>query len=186
VGLNFIDLFLIAIALSMDAFSVSMSCGIKLKKNNYPKFIKISLAFGTFQAIMPLIGYYFSNTFLKNFLDSYTSILTFSVFFLLGLKTSYDYFSKENTEQIKYCTCEGYKCLTTLAIATSIDAFLIGSVLGLAHTKLVFPLILIGIVTIMNSYLGCLLGNKAISRLKQKSTLVAALILFLLAFKSLF
>ena len=185
-GPNFIDLFLIAVALSMDAFSVSLSCGIKLEKNNYPKFIKISLAFGAFQAIMPLLGYFFSNTFLKNFLYNYAGILTFCVFFLLGLKTSYDYFSKEKSEQVRHCSCEGYKCLTTLAIATSIDAFLIGSVLGLTQTKLVFPLILIGSVTIINSYLGCILGNKAISKLKQKSTIVAALILFMLAFKSLF
>ncbi|OFZ61309.1 MAG: hypothetical protein A2328_11450, partial [Bdellovibrionales bacterium RIFOXYB2_FULL_36_6] len=125
-------------------------------------------------------------TFLKVFLDNYTSILTFSVFFLLGLKTSYDYFSKEKFQDITPCSCEGYRCLTTLAIATSIDAFLIGSVLGLGQTKLIFPLLLIGGVTLINSYLGCLMGNKAIGKLKQKSTLVAALILFILAFKSLF
>lgn len=182
---DFLDLLLIAFALSLDAFSVSISCGIKLKKNHFIKFIKISLAFGLFQAFMPFLGWLMTNALLKDFIVAYAKWVTALVFFLLALKTFHDYYTSLNSKDDKCCDCDGYKCLTTLAIATSIDAFVVGSVLGVQDNSLMISVILIGVVTFFNSILGCLLGNRSITLLQDKSRVVSGLILLVLAIKSL-
>lgn len=182
--MNTLDILLVAIALSLDAFSVAISCGIKLKKDNYSKFIKISLAFGLFQAIMPILSFMLTHSFIRGYFESYAKWIAFAVFFSLGLKTIYDFYIEKNETEDKNCECQDHKCLTTLAFATSIDAFLIGFVLGIHRVSLLIPVIVIGLITFIHSIIGCILGNKSVTILQEKSRLIAALILILLAVKS--
>jgi len=180
-----VEIVLIAIALSLDAFSVSISCGIKLAKTRYIKYLKIASAFGIFQAIMPVFGYILSYSFLNKFLVNYSKWITFLVFFLLGIKTLYDYFQAKINEECLQCSCDGFKCLVTLAIATSIDAFLVGAVLGMQNTPMLFSVITIGVITFINSMIGCIMGNKLSVFFREKSRIAAAIILFILAIKPL-
>jgi len=184
--MNILDLTLIAVALSLDAFSVSISCGIKLPPKAYKKFLKISLAFALFQAVMPLGGHLLTRTLLATYISAYSKWISFSVFLLLGAKTIYDFFFSKESDECKSCNCTSLHCLTGLAVATSIDAFLVGGVLGLQGQSLLYPLILIGVITLMNSMIGCLLGNRSVTLLKEKARLLAGLILIALAIKSLF
>lgn len=180
------ELLLIALALSLDAFSVALSCGMRLPANRYRKFLKIALAFGVFQAIMPLLGSLFSRLLLARYIAQYSYLVSFVVFGVLGGKTFYDYFKSQSEEGTGSCNCEGYRCLTSLAVATSIDAFLIGSVLGLKQVSLPVAAAWIGIVTFANSLIGCLLGNKAVGFLSRYSRPLAGVILVALAIKALF
>ncbi len=183
--MNHFEIFLIAIALSLDAFSVSISCGIKLKSNHYQKFLKISLFFGVFQAVMPIIGYILSNSLLKEMLKDYANWIAFTVFMILGLKTITDHFiKKEISDEGFCCMCDGYKCLISMSIATSIDALLIGFVLGIQDIPLVIPIIAIGVITFINSLLGCFLGNRSVSFLGKRAQIIAGLILIMLAIKA--
>lgn len=184
--MNIIELVLIAFALSLDAFSVSITCGIKLHSKMYGKFFKIAVFFGLFQALMPIAGYYLTKTFLKEFVDSYANWVTFTIFFILAIKTFYDYYMDQNQKISSCCECRGYSCLTTLAVATSIDAFLVGSVIGIRSSSFFASIILIGVITFINSIIGCLLGNHSLTFFKDKSRILAGIILLILAFKAIF
>ena len=179
------ELLLISLALSLDAFSVALSCGMRLPANRYRKFLKIALAFGIFQAFMPLLGSVFSKLLLARYIAQYSYLISFVVFAALGLKTFYDFFAAHKEGAPEACVCRGYRCLMSLSIATSIDAFLIGSVLGLKEVSLVAAMSWIGAVTFMNSLIGCLLGNKAVGFLSHYSRLLAGVILMVLAVKAL-
>lgn len=180
------ELFLISLALSLDAFSVALSCGMRLPADRYRKFLKIALAFGLFQAIMPLLGSVLSKYLLAQYIARYSGWISFLVFGALGAKTFYDFFASGKEEAVKPCTCAGYRCLMSLAVATSIDAFLIGSVLGLSDVSLAVSVAWIGVITFVNSLIGCLLGNKAVGFLNRYSRLLAGVILMALAIKALF
>jgi len=180
------ELLLISVALSLDAFSVALSCGMRLPTNRYRKFLKIALAFGLFQAVMPLLGSVLSRYLLARFIAQYSYLISFLVFAALGLKTFYDFFASRKEETRDTCACRGYRCLLSLAIATSIDAFLIGSVLGLKEVSLAVAATWIGAVTFMNSLIGCLLGNRAVGFLNHYARLLAGVILLALAIKALF
>jgi putative Mn2+ efflux pump MntP len=97
----------------------------------FRKFLKIALAFGLFQAVMPLLGSVLSKFFLARYIAQYAYLISFLVFAALALKTFYDFFTSGTEETKATCACSGYRCLVSLSIATSIDAFLIGAVLGL-------------------------------------------------------
>ena len=180
------ELFLISLALSLDAFSVALSCGMRLPADRYRKFLKIALAFGIFQAVMPLLGSMCSRLLLARYIARYSFFVSFLVFAALGLKTFYDFFTDATGESREACACKGYRCLLSLAVATSIDAFLIGSVLGLKQISLPVAVTWIGAVTFINSLIGCLLGNKAVGFLNRYSRILAGTILLALAVKSLF
>jgi putative Mn2+ efflux pump MntP len=179
------ELLLISLALSLDAFSVALSCGMRLPADRYHKFLKIALAFGLFQAAMPFLGSVLSKFLLARYIAQYSSLISCLVFGLLGLKTFYDHFAAREGESQGMCACKGYRCLIPLSIATSIDAFLIGSVLGLKHVSLPLALTLIGVVTFLNSLIGCLLGNKAVGFLNRYARLLAGMILMVLAVRAL-
>lgn len=181
-----LELFLISLALSLDAFSVALSCGMRLPTDRYRKFLKIALAFGLFQAVMPMLGSVLSKYFLAQYIAQYSYVISFLVFGALGLKTFYDFFVSGAEGAKDTCACKGYRCLLSLAVATSIDAFLIGSVLGLRQVSLAVAVSWIGAVTFINSLIGCLLGNKAVGFLNRYARLLAGVILVALAVKSLF
>ena len=180
------ELLLISLALSLDAFSVALSCGMRLPANRYRKFLKIALAFGLFQAVMPLLGSVLSKLLLARYIAQYSYLVSFVVFAALGLKTFYDFFTSGTEGSKVTCDCRGYRCLLSLAVATSIDAFLVGAVLGLREVSLVMAVSWIGVVTFLNSLIGCLLGTKVVGFLNRYSRLLAGVILMVLAIRALF
>lgn len=184
--MNLIELFLISLALSLDAFAVALSCGMRLPEDRYRKFLKIAGAFGVFQAFMPLLGSILSKYLLARYIAQYSYIISFLVFGALAAKTFYDFFAARDADAQAACACAGYRCLLSLAVATSIDAFLIGSVLGLKAVSLPVAAAWIGAVTFVNSLVGCFLGNKAVGFLTRYSRLLAGVILAILALRALF
>ena len=181
-----LELFLISLALSLDAFAVALSCGMRLPGNRYRKFLKIALVFGVFQALMPLLGALCSKVLLARAVARYSPILCCAVFALLGGKTIYDFFAVRSEEGRLLCRCDSPRCLVSLAIATSLDAFLIGSVLGLKAVSLGVAVAWIGGITFLNSLIGCLLGNRAVGFLARYSRLLAGAILLALAVRAWF
>jgi putative Mn2+ efflux pump MntP len=183
--MSLLSLLGISLALSLDAFAVAMSCGMRLPASHYRKFLKIALAFGLFQAVMPLLGSLLSRYFLAQHIARYSGIISFLVFAALGGKNFYDFFSTRQEAARVPCLCDSPRCLLTLGIATSIDALLIGSVLGLRAGSLTVVVAWIGAVTFLNSLIGCFLGNQAVGFLRRYSRLMAGLILLALAITAL-
>jgi putative Mn2+ efflux pump MntP len=179
------ELLLISLALSLDAFAVALSCGMRLPVNRYAKFLKIAAAFGIFQALMPLLGAVVSKYLLAHYIARYSYLVSFLVFATLGGKTFWDFFAREQAAS-DACVCDRARCLVSLAVATSIDAFLIGSVLGLRAVSLAWAVSWIGAITFLSSLIGCVLGNRAVGLLTRFSRLLAGTILVALAIRALF
>lgn len=180
--MNLLTLVFIAIALALDAFTVSLICGIKIHHLSLRKFFKISCFFAGFQAFMPLIGVLIGDL-LHDKISTYSSIIAFLIFIALGIKTLIDYFSKSKSENCNYCQCANLTCLVSLATATSIDALLVGVIFAFHEIHLLQALFIIGFVTFIISFIGCLMGNRLGRSLGKKATLVAGIILLGLAIK---
>lgn len=185
--MQFWTVFLIALALSLDAFATSISCGIKMGQIQIKKFFKIAAVFGLFQAGMPLLGWMFGH-FIKDFIQAFDHWIAFTVFALLAGKTFYDAFFNKSDDEEKSCdncACKNNSCLLFLGIATSIDAFVIGLLFALYQVQLVASVVLIGVVTFVVSLLGCFIGLKARHLFGKWAEVVAGVILLALAIKAL-
>ncbi|WP_324171848.1 manganese efflux pump MntP family protein [Sulfurimonas sp.] len=176
-----LEVLILALALSMDAFAVSIGLGVKNKKDIKVLALKAGIFFGIFQAIMPLIGY-LGGVGLKEYIGEYDSIIAFVLLMIIGLKMIYEAFGK-NTEDT--LTIISNKVLLTLAIATSIDAMAAGFTLHLFNLNPIISLILIGITTFIFSILGVYIGSKGGGKYESKAEIFGGIILILIGFKIL-
>ncbi|MCS7179909.1 MAG: manganese efflux pump MntP family protein, partial [bacterium] len=133
--------FLIGLSLSMDAFSVSVVSGSLIAKKKILNSFKISLSFGFFQFIMPILGWFTGIKFLKYVAD-FDHIVAFAILFIIGIKIIYESKKIEKTIDIGK-----FSVLFLLSIATSIDAYAIGLTFSLLKIKVLTPSLIIGLTT---------------------------------------
>jgi len=144
-----IDIFLLAIAMSIDAMVVSFSQGLIFKTNKCKNSLLLAFFFGFFQFFMPILGY-FLTTGVYKYLQNIDNYIVMAIFLVLGVKFIIDAF-EEKKERV---CCIGFSCLFMLAVATSIDAFGAGISICFAKANIWNAAILIGIITFINSQLG--------------------------------
>jgi manganese efflux pump family protein len=151
-------LIFLAIALAMDAFAVSVTNGISIKKIKIRHAITIGLFFGVFQAVMPVVGWLLGG-FFTIFLSNFAHWIAFFILLIIGGKMIYESLQsrKENSE-----IETSFKIFTILilAIATSIDAFAVGISFSFLQIEILFAVIVIGIVTFVLSFIGVMIGKK--------------------------
>jgi putative Mn2+ efflux pump MntP len=179
-----LDIILIALGLSMDAFAVSISMGLN-QGNNKHKFLlgfEAGTVFGGYQAIMPLLC-----IFLFSIIGKYVAFLkgylAFVVLLIIGFKMIVEAFKKDDCE-IKKSINLIY--LLILGFATSIDAFFIGVSLVRFDFNIYFAVIIIGIITFLFSFFGVILGRKIGCKFEKRAEIFGGVILILLAFKMFF
>ncbi len=197
--MNSLDILILAIALSIDACVVSFSNGLIFTHNKRINSLMLASAVGFFQFLMPIIGFFLAQS-VNKYVEPYDHWIVFGIFVLLGLKFIKDAFKKEKEEKINCYLCFSYILL--VAIATSIDALGAGVSIafsGVANdfafsflspifgegTKILFPAILIGVVTFLNSLLGFWSGYLVKKLPTRNLEITAGLILIILAFKIL-
>jgi manganese efflux pump family protein len=182
--LGIIEIILIAIGLSMDAFAVSLCKGLKMQRINHHHALVISLFFGGFQAIMPLIGWFLGSQFQK-YISAFDHWIAFALLVFVGAKMVLEAVKTESEETD--CNSEhlDYKELFMLAIATSIDALAVGISFAFLETRILPSVLVIGLITFGLSYLGVALGNRFGSRFKSKAELAGGIILILIGIKIL-
>lgn len=166
------DVFLLAVALSIDAFIVSFSCGLVVKKNKKKNGYKMAAANGFAQFAMPVLGWYGTNT-IGDYVGAFDHWIVFFVFLILGLKFIKD--AMENKEAscnlpVKHIT---FKVLLIASFATSIDAFVAGVSLYFISVSIWLAAILIGVVTFINSLIGFRM-NKLFKKIPTKYIEAAA------------
>ena len=122
--MGIVDVILLALALAVDAFIVSFSYGLILKKNRYINAIKLGLATGLGQFIMPVIGWYGTNI-VHGYIESIDHWLAFAVFLALGLKVIDDALNEDDNAQ-NLSRELTFKILLMIGLATSIDALVTG------------------------------------------------------------
>ncbi len=180
--MSILDIFILAIALSMDACVVSFSNGLVFTHNKRINSLMLALSVGFFQFLMPVIGYFLGKSVAK-YVDAYDHWIVFAIFIFLGMKFIKDAFKEEKEEKINCYLCWSYIFL--VSVATSIDALGAGVSIAFTGSKILIPALIIGIVTFVNSLLG-FWGGYLFKKFPTKNLEISAgLILIVLAFKIL-
>ena len=179
--MSWIELFLIGVGLSMDAFAVSICKGLSMKKLRWRQGLLVGVFFGGFLAMVPLIGWARGRQ-----VGKYFTPVEHRVAFLLlgdiGGKMIWDGFHGEDE------TCPvGFdlKELTMMAIATSIDALAVGITFAFLQVDILPAVGLIGLTTFTISLGGVWIGHRFGSKYKDKATLAGGIILCLIGLKIL-
>jgi putative Mn2+ efflux pump MntP len=176
-----LEIFLLAFALSMDAFAVSIGLGVKNKYFDTFLAFKVALFFGFFQGLMPLFGH-LSSIGLGSTIESIDHWVAFILLSVLGGKMLYESFGENIEDDIAQIT---NKLLFYLAIATSIDAMAAGFTLNLLQLDPYISMIIIGIITFIFSFAGVYIGSKGGGFLEEKSEKIGGVILIGIGFKIL-
>ena len=180
--MGFLELFLLAVGLAMDAFAVSIGNGLSMKKQNPKAAFAIAFSFGLFQALMPTLGYFLGSAFediIRQF-DHYIALIFLG---FIGGKMIFDGIKeliadkKGETEEITEFKLTFGKLLIQ-AVATSIDALIVGvSFAALPDVNIWTAVLLIGVVTFVISLLGVFSGKKFGQLLGSKAEIFGGIIL---------
>lgn len=176
---NMIEVIILAVALSMDAFAVSI--GLGAKKYSPGLALKAGLYFGIFQALMPLIGYLAGKGVL-GWIAVYANWVAFGLLALIGAKMIYEGTQEGIEDDISIIT---NKMMLILAIATSIDAMAAGFSLTQLEANPFIACFVIGIITFSFSIAGVFVGRKSGTWLESKAEIFGGLVLILMGIKML-
>ena len=179
--MELLDISLMGTGLAADACAVSLSSGLVIRHIKFNKALKIALAFGVFQAIMPLIGWFTALSF-REFLVQTNHWFSFILLAIIGGKMIYETFKTET--ETKFNPLDNYT-LIGLAIATSIDALAAGLSLSVLKISILSTAAAIGIITFALSFVSVYLGHKWGKLCKFKLEIVGGMILIFLGSKIL-
>jgi putative Mn2+ efflux pump MntP len=171
-----IELLILAFALCMDAFAVSLGIGAKDKN----AALKTAIYFGVFQGVMPLIGFAIGKK-SAEYIADFDHWIAFVLLCFLGLKMIYESFKKDEYKNFRTT----HKMLFLLAIATSIDALAAGFTLIFFDLPLHVSIGIIIFVTFTLSFLGVKMGAKSNKRLGSKAEIIGGTILMGIGIKIL-
>ena len=179
--MGLIELVLIAVGLSMDAFAVSVCKGLAMPKCTFKKAAIVGLWFGGFQALMPAIGYVLGAQF-QEAIASIDHWIAFVLLALIGGNMIHE--ALDNDEEEADASLD-VKTMFLLAVATSIDALAIGITFAFLKVSIIPAVCFIGIVAFIISFAGVKIGNVFGVRYKNKAEIVGGVILILLGLKIL-
>ena len=183
----FIEILLIGVGLSMDAFAVSICKGLGMTKVNRKQALTIGLYFGGFQALMPFIGYMLGIRFEK-YITSIDHWISFILLGFIGGKMVYEAVKEKDDDAVvekDLALNQGEMLL--LAIATSIDALAVGIMFAFTYDSLniYWAITIIGLTTFVLSIIGVIVGNFFGNKYKKKSEIAGGIILILIGVKIL-
>lgn len=179
--MSFFDLFLIAAALSMDAFAVAICKGLSVKKAGAGHVLTVGIYFGGFQALMPLVGFLLGFKFEK-FIVSVDHWIAFVLLAVIGGNMIKEALGGEDDEVNDSFS---FKTMLPLAVATSIDALAVGISFAFLGVDIVTAALLIGVTTFVISGAGVVVGNIFGAKYKAKAELAGGIVLILIGLKIL-
>ncbi len=179
--MGLLELFLLAVGLSMDAFAVAVCKGLSMKKLSLKNMLIVGLWFGGFQAAMPLIGDIVGTAF-EDFVNSVSHWIAFVLLALIGVNMIREALSDE-AEMVDDSLA--FRPMLLMAIATSIDALAVGvSFAMLGNVNVAAAVLFIGAVTFLLSAAGVRVGNIFGTKYKSKAEFSGGVILILLGIKT--
>lgn len=179
--MNFWELLIISVALSMDAFAVAICKGVALQSYKVRCSIAAGLYFGIFQALMPLLGYIIGIQFATQILNI-GHLVAFAVLVIIGVNMIRE---SKTCEQGKYKCSLGFYAMIPLALATSVDALAVGISFAFLKVNIIFACVTIGVTTFVISFAGVKIGNIAKAKHKSKAELAGGIVLILMGIKML-
>ena len=181
--MNIIELFLIAVGLSMDAFAVSVCKGLAMKRCTWGKAGIVGLYFGAFQALMPLIGFFLGVQF-KEVITSVDHWIAFILLGIIGANMIREAFGSCDECQDADASLD-VRTMLGLAVATSIDALAGGGTFAFLQVEIVPAVSFIGAITFTLSVAGVKIGNIFGTKYQSKAELAGGVILILMGCKIL-
>ena len=180
--MGLIELFLLAVGLSMDAFAVALCKGLCMQRLDKRQGLLIAVFFGGFQALMPLIGWFLGTQF-ERYITALDHWVAFGLLSLIGLSMLREAFSKKEAE----CACvkTSLRELFLLAVATSIDALAVGITFAFLNVNVFQAVSLIGVTTFILSFAGVCVGNRFGLKYQKKAQLSGGAVLILMGLKIL-
>lgn len=166
----------------MDAFAVSVSNGIAIQYQRVNHALKIGIFFGSFQALMPLIGWA-AGLNLRDLIASVDHWIAFGLLTFIGCKMIYE--STRTRRQKKQIYSLSLWMLFMLSVATSMDALAVGVSFALLDISIITPIIVIGMITFVLSFFGVIIGNKVGHFFENKLEVIGGLILIGIGLKIL-
>ena len=179
--MSLMELFLIAVGLSMDAFAVSVCKGLSVRKATVKHALCVGLYFGGFQALMPLIGYLLGTQF-ESVITSVDHWIAFGLLAFIGGNMIREALSREEE---KLDDSFSFRTMMTLAVATSIDALAMGVTFAFLRVDIVPAVLLIGATTFVLSAVGLKVGNVFGAKYKARAELFGGVVLVLMGLKIL-
>ena len=195
--MNAWELLIMAAALAMDAFAVSICKGLATSKDYIKTGLACGIWFGAFQALMPFLGWLLGST-VSEYIDSYSAYIAFALLAFLGVKMIWEAVSEAREQK---CACaQGVnicsqsaeknvslapKIMLVFAIATSIDALAAGLSLAAMGANIAIAVAMIGVVTFLFSFVGAAAGARIGSRFSTKAQIAGGAVLIALGIKIL-
>lgn len=178
--MNIATLIFLALGLSMDAFAAALSDGMTYRTIGKRRSLQIAFFFGFFQALMPVIGFFAGKIF-SDFLQACDHWIALALLGGIGLNMIFEALNSEENaiseESISLQT------LLLQSIATSIDAFAIGIGFAVMQINILNASLLIGIITLICSFIGVRIGKRLGMLLKQKAEICGGSILIIIGLK---
>lgn len=174
-----LEIIILAVALSMDAFAVSI--GLGSKSNTRGLGLKAGLFFGIFQGLMPFIGYLGGRGVL-DLVNAYANWIAFGLLVLIGAKMIYEGLQEGIEENLTAIT---NKMMLVLSVATSIDAMAAGFSLTLLNVNAYLACLIIGLTTFIFSWAGVQIGKSSGTWLESRAELFGGAVLILMGIKIL-
>ena len=180
--MGFLELFLIGVGLSMDAFAVAICQGLSMTRIKWGHALTVGLYFGGFQALMPLLGWVLGSQF-SGYIQQYDHWVAFVLLSFIGGNMLKEGFSKD-TETTD--SSFGVSAMAVLAVATSIDALAVGITFALLpDVNIIAAVCFIGAITFIISGIGLKVGNVFGLKYKNKAEIAGGIILILIGIKIL-
>jgi len=175
------EVLLIAVGLSMDAFAVAVCKGVGMKDHHPSTGLAIGFCFGGFQFLMPVGGYVLGTTF-SDVVADFDHWIAFALLAFVGIRMIVESLRPE----IQACGLSlGFGELLALGVATSIDAFAVGLSFSFVAVDIWLAAGVIGVVTLVLSFAGFLLGRRIGSFLRKRAGLFGGAILFFIGLRIL-
>ena len=180
--MSIIEILILALGVSMDAFAVSVINGLSVKKGFNSVYISNPLTFGLFQGAMITIGFAVGQLF-ASYIERYDHIIAFVLLAVIGGKMIHDSLHENNNNNQENNRNLSFGMLMFQGVATSIDALAIGVSLSVIRVNIVFSAVVIASVTAIISFAGVIIGRRFGNILGAKSEIAGGIILILIGLK---
>lgn len=182
-NLDLLSIFLIAIGLSIDCFAVAVSGSVSLRNPSAIKVFRTSLAFGIFQALMPVLGWLVGQTFV-DLIAEYDHWLAFSLLAAVGIRMIWNAFRSGESHNDNMDISKGLTLLL-LSVATSIDALAVGLSFALLEINIAVASLVIGTVAFAFTTFGFIIGHKAGELIGKRAEAIGGAVLIAIGLRVL-
>lgn len=192
-GMGLVELYFVAVGLSMDAFAVAVCKGLSMRRLDVRAAAVIALFFGAFQALMPLVGWALGSQFAA-LVESYDHWIAFGLLSFIGIKMIRDALREgSSSDDVGGASASSgapsfaldMRELVMLAVATSIDALAAGVSFAFLHMDIAFAVVFIGAVTFLLSFAGVVVGQRFGNRWEKPAAVAGGIVLVLIGIKIL-